>query len=95
LSSKGAIPEYPELRCIAQQEEFPPDAFTNSAQISRSFIEQYHEKLEEDYLFPCFRKHNQMVDLVNVLQQQHEAGSRVTEQILTISAGRLKSNDDK
>ena len=49
---------------IAQQKEFPPDAVTNSAKIIRSFIEQYHEKLEEDYLFPRFRKHNLLVDLV-------------------------------
>lgn len=80
---------------IAQQKEFPPDAVTHSAKIIRSFIEQYHEKLEEDYLFPRFRKHNLLVDLVNVLQQQHEAGRRVTEQILTLSGTRLKSNDEK
>jgi hemerythrin-like domain-containing protein len=80
---------------IAQQKEFPPDAVTNSANIIRSFIEQYHEKLEEDYLFLRFRKHNLLVDLVNVLQRQHEAGRRVTAQILTLSATRLKSKDDK
>jgi hemerythrin-like domain-containing protein len=80
---------------IAQQKEFPPDTLTNSAKIIRSFIEQYHEKLEEDYLFPRFRKHNLLVDLVNVLQQQHEAGRRVTEKILTLSASGLKTNDEK
>lgn len=80
---------------IAQQKEFPPEALTNSARIIRSFIEQYHEKLEEDYLFPRFRKHNLLVDLVNVLQQQHVAGRRVTEDILTLSGSGLKSNDDK
>ena len=80
---------------IAQQKEFPPDALTNSTKIIRSFIEQYHEKLEEDYLFPRFRKHNLLVDLVNVLQQQHEAGRRVTENVLTLSGSGLKSNDDK
>src|SRR2546425_9799276 len=80
---------------IAQQKEFPPDAVTNSAKIIRSFIEQYHEKLEEDYLFPRFRKHNLLVDLVNVLQQQHEAGRRVTEQILALSGSGLKSSGDK
>ncbi len=80
---------------IAQQKEFPPDAVTNSAKIIRSFIEQYHEKLEEDYLFPRFRKHNLLVDLVNVLQQQHEAGRRVTEQILALSGSDLKSSGDK
>ena len=87
---------YDEVKSrIAQQKEFSPDAVANSAKIIRSFIEQYHEKLEEDYLFPRFRKHNLLVDLVNVLQQQHEAGRRVTDQILTLSGGALKSNDDR
>ena len=36
---------------IVQQKEFPPEAVANSAKIIRSFIEQYHEKLEEDYIF--------------------------------------------
>src|SRR5947207_9991582 len=65
---------YDEVRNrIASQKDFPPEAVTNSAKIIRSFIEQYHEKLEEDYLFPRFRKHNLLVELVDVLQQQHEA----------------------
>ena len=51
-------------RRIARQKDFPPEAIINSAKIIRSFIEQYHEKLEEDYLFPRFRKHNLLVDLV-------------------------------
>jgi len=80
---------------IAQQTDFSPNAVANSAKIIRSFIEQYHEKLEEDYLFPRFRKHNLLVDLVNVLQQQHEAGWRVTEQILALSGSARNSNDDK
>ena len=80
---------------IAQHEEFAPATVTDSAKIIRSFIEQYHEKLEEDYLFPRFRKHNLFVELVDVLQQQHEAGRRVTEQILTLSGSGLKANDDK
>src|SRR5256885_13008052 len=87
---------YDEVRGrIASQKDFSPDAITNSAKIIRSFIEQYHEKLEEDYLFPRFRKHNLLVDLVNVLQQQHEAGRLVTERILALSEAGLRSNDDK
>jgi hemerythrin-like domain-containing protein len=61
----------------------------------RSFIEQYHEKLEEDYLFPRFRKHGKLVDLVNVLERQHQAGRRVTESIIALSASGPKSKDDK
>ena len=33
-----------------------------------------HEKLEENFLFPRFRKANKLVDLVDVLLQQHQAG---------------------
>jgi len=87
---------YDEVRTrIAAQKDFPPEAVTNSATIIRSFIEQYHEKLEEDYLFPRFRKNELLVDLVDVLQRQHEAGRRVTQQILTLSQAGAKSKDDK
>jgi hemerythrin-like domain-containing protein len=87
---------YDEVRGrIAAQKDFPPDAVTNSAKIIRSFIEQYHEKLEEDHLFPRFRKHNLLVELVDVLQQQHEAGRRVTERILSRVQAGMRSNDDK
>src|SRR5205823_12802253 len=87
---------YDQVRSrIATQKDFPPGAVTNSAKIISSFIERYHEKLEEDYLFPRFRKHKLLVELVDVLQQQHEAGRRVTEQILTLSQSGLKASDDK
>jgi hemerythrin-like domain-containing protein len=85
---------YDEVRSrIAAHKDFPPDAVANSAKIIRDFIEQYHEKLEEDHLFPRFRKHNLLVDLVDTLEKQHEAGRRVTEQI--IAASGAKTLDDK
>ena len=87
---------YEEIgRRIAAKKDFPIALVTDSAQIIRSFIEEYHEKLEEDYLFPRFRKHGVLVDLVNTLQQQHQAGRRVTERILALSAAGLKSAADK
>ena len=47
---------YEEIgRRITAQKDFPTGSVTNSARIIRSFIEEYHEKLEEDYLFPRFR----------------------------------------
>ena len=87
---------YEEIsRRIAAKKDFPIALVTDSAQIIRSFIEEYHEKLEEDYLFPRFRKHGVLVDLVNTLQQQHEAGRRVTEHVLALSAAGLKSAAEK
>ncbi|MCW5976426.1 MAG: hemerythrin domain-containing protein [Bryobacteraceae bacterium] len=63
--------------------EVPPTTVTATANPIRKFIEEYHEKLEEEYLFPRFRKAGKLVDLVGVLEAQHKAGRRVTEQILT------------
>lgn len=54
----------------------------NSAQIIRTFIEDYHEKLEQDYLFQCFEQANQFVDLIKVLRAQHQAGRVLTDRIL-------------
>ena len=43
---------YDEVRDrIARKTPFPPEAVSSSATIIHSFIEQYHEKLEEDHLF--------------------------------------------
>src|SRR2546421_15409 len=38
------------IRRIDGKEQFDPAALTSSAGIIRDFIENYHEKLEEDYL---------------------------------------------
>src|SRR6266498_5600690 len=67
------------LRRIDAKQDFPPEALADAAGIIRSFIEDYHEKLEEDFLFPRFEKAHQLVDLVSVLRDQHQAGRRVTD----------------
>jgi hemerythrin-like domain-containing protein len=73
------------LRRLDAREELPPEALADSARIIRSFIEDYHEKLEEDFLFPRFRKANTLVDLVDVLAAQHRAGRRLTDATLRLS----------
>ncbi|HWN65116.1 MAG TPA: hemerythrin domain-containing protein [Candidatus Binatus sp.] len=67
------------LRRIDAKQDFPPETLADAAGIIRSFVEDYHEKLEEDFLFPRFEKANQLVDLVRVLREQHQAGRRVTD----------------
>jgi hemerythrin-like domain-containing protein len=61
--------------------DFPPETLKGAAETIRSFIEDYHEKLEEDYLFPRFKKAGKLVELVEVLRQQHQAGRQLTEYI--------------
>ena len=66
---------------LVNKESFPMEAITNAAGIVRTFVEDYHEKQEENYLFPRFEKANQLTDLVQTLRQQHKAGRVVTDQI--------------
>ena len=77
--------------------EFPPAAVTGTANLIRKFIEDYHEKLEEEYLFPRLRRAGQLVDLVVVLEAQHKAGRQVTQQILTSAkaSGLLRNESAK
>lgn len=65
--------------------EFPPEVLADSAGLIRRFIEDYHEKLEEDYLFPRFEKAGKLVDLVKILLQQHQVGRRLTDHIRSLA----------
>jgi hemerythrin-like domain-containing protein len=73
------------IRRIDAKQDLPPDAVRDGAGIIRTFIEDYHEKLEEDYLFPRFEKARRLTDLTTVLRAQHQAGRRVTEQITQLA----------
>jgi hemerythrin-like domain-containing protein len=80
---------------LVNKEELQVDALTNSAHIIRSFVEDYHEKLEEKYIFPRFVNSNKLVDLVQTLYIQHHAGRILTDQILNLAnANSLKNPDD-
>lgn len=78
-------------RRIDAGEELPLEPLREGATIVRDFIESYHEKLEEEQLFPRFERANRLVDLTRVLREQHRAGRRVTERVLEVSeASKLK-----
>lgn len=77
---------------LVNKEQFDLAIVDISAQIIRTFIEDYHEKLEEDFLFPRFEKANQLVDLVQVLRSQHKAGRILTDQMMQF--GKMKSLAD-
>ena len=54
----------------------------SAAAIVRRFVEGYHEKLEEEFVFPKLEKAGKLTDLVKILREQHAAGRRVTASIL-------------
>jgi len=69
------------LRLLAAKHSFDGSILASAADIIRHFVEEYHEKLEEDFLFPRFRKANKLVTLVDTLQEQHKAGRELTAKI--------------
>lgn len=69
------------LRRLNHGEDIDPAVFGRSAEIVQAFTHDYHEKAEEEMIFPVFRKGGRMVDLLNVLTAQHEAGRRLTQRI--------------
>jgi hemerythrin-like domain-containing protein len=70
---------------LINKESFPKEALLNAAGVIRTFVEDYHEKQEEQYLFPRFQKANQLTDLVQVLLQQHKAGRALTDQLIQLA----------
>jgi hemerythrin-like domain-containing protein len=79
------------IRRIQANEKFDPAIVVKSAGIIKSFIEDYHEKLEEQHIFPRFEQAGKLVELTVNLRAQHAMGRRVTEGIVTA----VKSGDTK
>lgn len=70
------------LRRLREKEDISPDVFSTTATLVRKFVEAYHEKLEETFIFPEFEKQQKLVELVKVLREQHAAGRKITDIIL-------------
>jgi len=86
------------LHLLAAKQTFDGAVLASAADIIRHFVEEYHEKLEEDFLFPRFRKAGKLVNLVDTLLTQHKAGRQLTAQIRELaSTATLKyvSDSDK
>jgi hemerythrin-like domain-containing protein len=73
------------IRKLRNKEEVAPEVFNHTAELIRSFVEEYHERNEEKYIFPVFEEHKILVDLVQTLKTQHKAGRDVTARILRLS----------
>ena len=65
-----------------------PDILEKTAQLFRSFGEDYHEKkLEEAYIFPALKKTTGPAAVyADVLTAQHARGREITDYILSVTA---------
>ena len=78
-------------KIINESRELPGGVIADAAGIVRRFIEDYHERLEENEIFPRLEKAGKLDDLVKVLFVQHQAGRRLTDSILKLSTPEVVS----
>ncbi len=79
------------LRRISAHQDFPGNPFLTGAQLIRKFIEDYHEKNEEKFIFP--RLQNNVGEAgrdIPILLQQHVAGRKLTDEIIRVSTSNAK-----
>lgn len=83
---------YEEIsRRLAKGQETNPSITTDCAGIIRSFVEDYHERLEEEYVFSLFIQAKRETDLVQTLFDQHKAGRRLTERITQLAGAKTEA----
>jgi hemerythrin-like domain-containing protein len=68
-------------RRLKQGEEVPSQVLAGANDITRRFVQDYHEKNEENHLFNRFSSAGKEVELVAVLYQQHLAGRKLIDEV--------------
>jgi hemerythrin-like domain-containing protein len=67
---------------IEQEQELDPAVLTKAAGIVRHFVEDYHERTEEKFVFPRMQAANREAALVAILLRQHQRGRELTDEII-------------
>ena len=86
---------------LGRKIELPSGVIEDSALIMRRFIHDYHERLEEEEIFPRLQNNEKLNGLIAILVAQHKAGRRLTDSILkwskpeTVKAAEVKTEQQK
>lgn len=80
-------------RRLGGGEDIEGTIFTQAAETMRDFVHDYHEKQEQEHIFPLFKKAGRMVELVDVMQAQHAAGRKLTDRILELAPKSTTKNE--
>jgi hemerythrin-like domain-containing protein len=82
-------------RRLEGQLELRADVVPATANLVRTFVGDYHEKLEEEHIFPQFERALTHVDLVRTLRDQHAVGRKLTAAIEQLASGTALKKDEK
>lgn len=63
-----------------------PEVIHQTARLIKTFIEEYHEKTEETYVFPLLKQHGIETPLINELITQHKVGRTITDKIIDLTS---------
>lgn len=73
-------------RRLAEEKPFERGVLVRAAALVRRFIEDYHERTEEDVVFPRLEKAGKETRLVATLRDQHRRGRELTDSIRQLAA---------
>jgi hemerythrin-like domain-containing protein len=79
---------------LKNKTELELGTLAGAVKIVRAFIEDYHSKLEDEQVFPRFEKAGKLVELVKLLHEQHQAGRKLTDQILQLTVPQKKLGEE-
>lgn len=72
-------------RRIERGDAFDGAVVRRAADIVRRFVEDYHERSEEQFVFPRLEAARREVELVAILRRQHQRGREVTDVIARLA----------
>jgi hemerythrin-like domain-containing protein len=73
------------IRRVERNEAVDPMLVSSAAGIVRRFVEDYHERNEEQFVFPRLRSAKREVQTVETLLLQHQRGRELTDEIVRLT----------
>jgi len=67
--------------------DLPPEITQGTVELISRLMIEYHQKLEEKYIYPAFDTAKKMGGLVGILREQHDAGTQLTGILKQLAAG--------
>lgn len=80
-------------RRIERHAPLDVEVVARAADLVRRFVEDYHERLEEDLVFPRLERAGCEVALVGILRRQHRGGRELTDEVLRLVRAHAASAD--
>lgn len=76
-------------RRIEAKSDLDPKVVVGAATLIRRFVEEYHERQEEESVFPRLQAAHREVELVSILLRQHQRGRDLTAVIIKATSASL------